>query len=268
MEPFFGSSTVGVRPNSPPQMTSVSSSRPRCLRSTSSAPIAWSHSLGQVAVVDLEVVVAVPRLAGAVPDLHEPHAALDQPAGDENLPGLHAGAVHVADVLRLAADVERLGRLGLHAEAELERLDAGLERGVVLPRLQVAGIEPLQQVELLALLRQRDAVVADVLDELLDRRVLRVDVRAFVDAGQEARLPVLRFLDRIADGAHGDERRQVLVLAAQAVAQPGAEAGPNLPGVAAVHQQQRRLVVRHVGVHRADHGDVVDRLGDVCGKGR
>ena len=36
-------------------------------------------------------------------------------------------------------DVERLGRLGLHAEAELERLDAGLERRVVLPRLRGAG---------------------------------------------------------------------------------------------------------------------------------
>ena len=32
-----GSSTVGVRPNSPPQMTSVSSNRPRCFRSVSRA---------------------------------------------------------------------------------------------------------------------------------------------------------------------------------------------------------------------------------------
>ena len=165
-------------------------------------------------MVDLEVVVAVPRLALAVPDLHEAHAALDQPAGDQNLPGLHAGAVHVADVLRLAADVERLGRLGLHAEAKLERLDAGFERGIVLPRLQVARVEPVQQVELLALLRRRDAIVADVLDQLLDRPCACVSMYVpWIDAGQEAGLPVLRFLDRVAAGAHGDERRQVLVLA-------------------------------------------------------
>ena len=35
-------STIGVRPNSPPQMTSVSSSRPRCFRSMTSAAEAWS----------------------------------------------------------------------------------------------------------------------------------------------------------------------------------------------------------------------------------
>ena len=71
--------------------------------------------------------MVVPGLAGAVPDLHEPHAALDQPPGDQDLPGLQPGPYSVADVLRLAADVERLGRLGLHAEGQFERLDAGLE---------------------------------------------------------------------------------------------------------------------------------------------
>ena len=50
-------------------------------------------------MVDFQVVVAVPGLALAVPDLHEAHAALDQPAGDQNLPGLRAGAIHVEDVL-------------------------------------------------------------------------------------------------------------------------------------------------------------------------
>ena len=44
-------------------------------------------------------------------------------------------------------------------------------------------------------------------DQLLDGRVLGVDVRAFVDARQKARLPVLSFLDGIAERAHRDERR-------------------------------------------------------------
>ena len=34
-----------------------------------------------------------------------------------------AWAVHVADVLRFAANVECLGRFGLHAEAQFERVD-------------------------------------------------------------------------------------------------------------------------------------------------
>ena len=35
---------IGVRPNSPPQRMSVSSSRPRCLRSLIRAAVAWSTS--------------------------------------------------------------------------------------------------------------------------------------------------------------------------------------------------------------------------------
>ena len=42
-EPGVGNSTVGVRPNSPPQMTSVLSKRPRCLRSLRKAPMPRSH---------------------------------------------------------------------------------------------------------------------------------------------------------------------------------------------------------------------------------
>ncbi len=100
-----------------------------------------------------------------------------------------------------------------------------------------------------------------MLDELLDRRVLGVDVRALENTWQKTGLPVLRFLDRVAVGAHGNKRRQVLVFAAQSVTQPRAEARPNLPGIAAVHEHQRRLVIGHVGMHRTDHRDLVDRLG-------
>ncbi len=81
------------------------------------------------------------------------------------------------------------------------------------------------------------------------------------------RKPACQFCDSwigIAAGTHGDEGRQVLVLRAQSVGHPGTDAGPDQPRVAAVHQQQRRFVVRHVGVHRADDGDVVDRFGDVA----
>ena len=74
-------------------MTSVSSSMPRCFRSVSSAAMALVALPGEPAVVDLEVVVVVPRLALAVPDLHEAHALLEQSAGDQELPGLDAGAV-------------------------------------------------------------------------------------------------------------------------------------------------------------------------------
>ena len=84
-----------------------------------------------------------------------------------------------------------------------------------------------------------------------------VDVRALVDAGQEAVAPQLRADDRLA-GTEDDEAGQVLVLGAQAVGQPGTHARPNRLHVAGVHHQQARLVIGIVGVHRADDADVVD----------
>ena len=84
----------------------------------------------------------------AVPDLHESHAALDQPPGDQHLPRLRAGAIHVENVLRLAADVEGVGRLHLHAVSQLERLDPGFQLRIALALGQMLAVELGQQVEL------------------------------------------------------------------------------------------------------------------------
>ena len=63
---------------------------------------------------------------------------------------------------RLAAEVERVGRLELHAEGHLERGDARFELVVGAARLEVLLVEPLQQVELLALRGPRQVAVGDV----------------------------------------------------------------------------------------------------------
>ena len=42
--------------------------------------MAWSHSLASRRWFDFEVVVVVPRLALAVPDLHEAHPPFEQAA--------------------------------------------------------------------------------------------------------------------------------------------------------------------------------------------
>ena len=55
--------------------------------------MAWSHCWPSVRWFSGDVVVAVPGLDVAVIELDEPHAPLDQPAGDQELPGLDAGAV-------------------------------------------------------------------------------------------------------------------------------------------------------------------------------
>jgi hypothetical protein len=50
-------------------------------------------------VVLLQVIVAVPRLAGAVPELDEAYAAFGEAAGDEELAAEGRVALHLAGLL-------------------------------------------------------------------------------------------------------------------------------------------------------------------------
>ena len=75
----------------------------------------------------------VPRLA-AEKELHEPHAALDQPAGDQTARAILAGRVLVesiepADVRGLAGDVERFLRGRLHGRGQLVTADPRFQVG-------------------------------------------------------------------------------------------------------------------------------------------
>ena len=90
-----------MRPNSPPQITSVSSSSPRCFRSFTSA----AHGCVGVLALDLELRVEVAVLVPAgVHSCTKRTPRSDQPAGHQAVVGeaalaLHVGAVHLEDVL-------------------------------------------------------------------------------------------------------------------------------------------------------------------------
>ena len=60
-----------------------------------------------------------------------------------------------------------------------------------------------------------------------------------------------------------DERRQVLVLAAQSITEPRAHAWPAGLLEAGLDERDRRVVIDRLGVHRLDDGDVVDDLRGV-----
>ena len=109
--------------------TSVSSSSPRCFRSVSRPAIGRSTRSGLGAMV-LHVAVRVPVVAGAgVDQLDEPHAALDQPPGDQALPGERLarrrapGRRARASASVSPREVEGLGGLAHHAEGGLEAGD-------------------------------------------------------------------------------------------------------------------------------------------------
>ena len=81
-------------------MTSVSSNMPALLEvGQQRGDRAGRSRAASLRMVGLDVVVVVPRLTGAVPELHKAHAPFEQPPRDQRLPAMHAVAVEVADVL-------------------------------------------------------------------------------------------------------------------------------------------------------------------------
>ena len=83
--------------------------------------------------------VGVPLAAGAVIELHEPHAPLDQPPGQQAVAAEGLGlflvdAVQLSGRLRLLRQVDRLGGCGLHAEGQFVAGDAGLQLALLRAR--------------------------------------------------------------------------------------------------------------------------------------
>ncbi len=90
----------------------------------------------------------------------------------------------------------------------------------------------------------------------------RAELDALVARRQKAAPPeaiVERLIVRVAAALrdHDDEGRQVLVLAAQAVAQPAADARPARELSAGLEKRDRRIVIDRLGVHRLDEAKVV-----------
>ena len=103
--------------------------------------------------------------ARAAVELHEPHAALDQSAGQQAEPAEALGrrvvqAVEELRLVGLAGQVDGLGGLGLHAKRQLVALDPGVELGLVEPGVEMAAIELAQEVELAALALRADLAAA------------------------------------------------------------------------------------------------------------
>ncbi len=80
--------------------------------------------------------------------------------------------------------VEGVGGGALHAKGQLERLNARLQPPVE-ARFAVLLVQLPQQIELPPLHGRGGVRAANVLDQLVDLLVLRIDVRALVHARQE-----------------------------------------------------------------------------------
>src|SRR5688500_13035307 len=121
----------------------------------------------------LDIGMSVPRLSGTVPELNVADTPFDQSAGDQCLTSVDTGAVHLPNGFRLGRNVKSIRGVHLHPISQLKGLDAGFELGVVIALLLMFLVQLIEQIELLSLTLQRSVVAMNVLDELLDVRVLR-----------------------------------------------------------------------------------------------
>jgi len=92
--------------------------------------------------------------------------------------------------------------------------------GIAGALFEVLSIQQSQQFQLLCLFAAADAIIPYIFDEFLDFRVVGIDVGALEDTGEEPGLPVLRLLNGISSGAHGNESGKILVIRSQSPGEP------------------------------------------------
>ena len=197
-------------------------------------------------------------LIARVIDGHKADAVLDEPAGQQARTPERGFAIHPPDGFRLAADVERLHGPLLHAESGLHGFDLAFQFGIAVMAVEVQTVQLAEQIELLALLLLRELRVFDVGDELVNLHVSGDNAGRLKFGGEEAVAPESGTDDDLWTGPQDNVAGQVVVFTAQTIKQPGAHRRTNGLDVARVHLQQRRLVVRHVGLHRANDAAIVN----------
>ena len=163
--------------------------------------------------------------------------------------------------MRLAREVGQLGHRGLHPVAQLVLGDAGDDLGVA----GLGVVQVVERADVVEHLPPRRRRAAGRVGEIEHRLLAAAELHALVARRQEAASPqaVVERLVGPPAREQDDERRQVLVLAPQAVGDPRPHAGPARELRARLHERDRRVVVDRLGLHRADDADVVDDPGRV-----
>ncbi len=256
-----------MRPNSPPQMTSVSSNSPRDFRSGDqpvAGPVDVAALVGQPAG-DVAVRVPIVQI-----DLHEPHPALDHPPRQQGRVGERARLLGL-----LAVQLVGRGRLAATRRSARARSTAcGTPARTAGCGCAFPDRPPCCKFSSFKARRPSSVsrrTAAGTPGGLLMYRIGSPPERNDTPAcspGQIAGRPQpgrnrlhLFGVGRL--GHQHDERRQVVVHRAQAVRHPRPQAGPAGDLVARLHVADGRLVVDGLGLHAADEAHVVDHLGQV-----
>ena len=99
-------------------------------------------------MIHFDVIMIVPRLSFAMPDLNEANATFNQSASDQNLSSLNTITVHVANMFWLATDIKRIGRFRLHPKRQFERLNSCLQLSIPGTLFKMLLIETSEKLQL------------------------------------------------------------------------------------------------------------------------
>ena len=227
-------------------------------------------------MIDVAALIGQParhiavRVPVVVINLHKAHAALDEPASEQDRvrerPRLLGGvAIEFVSRFRFLRQVSEFRHTGLHAKGQFVLLNPR-QRFRIADLLLIHLVERFEPIERFAANLGRDA--RRIVDKE-DRIARRPERDARMLAGQVTRLPQpggdrLDLLGIRRLGDEHDESRQVVVERAEPVVHPGTD-GRKCPFEhvpAGVELELRPMIVVR-RPHRADDGNVVDTAGDV-----
>jgi len=210
--------------------------------------------LGLVWEVVEDTAVVIPAL---VKELDKAYAAFDETTGQEAVVGkgrfTGLGSVHLMDAVGLALDVHELRDAGLHAVGHLVLAYTGSD-------FRVAYIVKGDLVEFLDCVDDLFALgVGDAfgIGEVEDGIPLGAELDSLMDGGKEAAAEGAVAGTEDCAGDQNDEAGQIFVFATEAVADPGADAGPPEPFKAGESEHLGGGVVELVGMQGLQEAEFV-----------
>ncbi len=172
------------------------------------------------------------------------------------------GSVHIIDIVRLTRHVHYLRHRGLHAVSHLVLGNFRIDLGILYPAV-------LLLVNLLQVIQYSSpigAAYAGRIVQIKDRIFTGAELYPLMKRGQKSAAPesgVERLPAIAVTGEHHDKTGQVFVITAQAVAKPGAHAGPSRLLRAGLEEGHRRVVVDGIRMHGLDEAKLIHHFGRV-----